>query len=168
MSSSDGWAGRAKHAPSCAPSASQASVGTRLPPRLSPHHGSPRRGRYALFLLTSLGTLLLGCLLRAQFWQALCGCGISTLRFKKARAAAPEKEPEEIVEEILQGSTLRTRLGNAFEEAAEWNPLLTSLQVIHLPDISPRSPLWNPLLTSLQGIHLPYISRTSPPYLPCR
>ena len=27
---------------------------------------------------------------------------------------------------------------------------------------------WNPLLTSLQGIHLPYISRTSPPYLPCR
>ena len=137
-------------------------------PRLSPHRGSPRRGRYALFLLTSLGTLLLGCLLRAQFWQALCGCGISTLRFKKARAAAPEKEPEEIVEEILHGSTLRTRLGNAFEEAAEWNPLLTSLQVIHLPDISPRSPLWNPLLTSLQGIHLPYISRTSPPYLPCR
>jgi len=108
---------------------------TALPtPRLSPpHHGSPRRGRYALFLLTSLGTLLLGCLLRAQFWQALCGCGISTLRFKKARAAAPEKEPEEIVEEILQGSTLRTRLGNAFEEAAEWNPLLTSLQAIHLP-----------------------------------
>ena len=121
---------------------------TALPtPRLSPpHHGSPRRGRYALFLLTSLGTLLLGCLLRAQFWQALCGCGISTLRFKKARAAAPEKEPEEIVEEILQGSTLRTRLGNAFEEAAEWNPLLTSLQAMHLP----------------------YISRTCPPHLPCR
>ena len=67
----------------------------------------------------------------------------------------------------MQGSTLRTRLGNAFEEAAEWNPLLTSLQVIHLPYISPRSPLWNPLLTSLQVIHLSYTSPISPLDLRC-
>ena len=39
---------------------------------------------------------------------------------------------------------------------------------LYLADISPRSPLWNPLLTSLQVMHLPYISRASPPYLPCR
>lgn len=88
-------------------------------------------GRYALFLVTSIGTLVAGCLLRSQFWQALCGCGISTMSFKKARAAAPDTiSSEEIVDEILQGSTMRSRLANAFEEAAEWNPLLTSLQVM--------------------------------------
>ena len=88
-------------------------------------------GRYALFLVTSIGTLVAGCGLRSQFWQALCGCGISTMSFKKARAAAPDTiSSEEIVDEILQRSTLRSRLANAFEEAAEWNPLLTSLQVM--------------------------------------
>ena len=70
-------------------------------------------------------------MLRYQFWQALCGYGISTMSFKKARAAAPETTlSEDIVDEILQRSTLRSRLANAFEEAAEWNPLLTSLQVM--------------------------------------
>ena len=93
--------------------------------------GAARSLMYSIFLFTSLGTLMMGCVLRYQFWQALCGCGISTMSFKKARAAAPDSMPsEEVVMQMLDHSTLRSRLANAFEEAAEWNPLVTSLQAM--------------------------------------
>ena len=69
-------------------------------------------------------------------------------------------------EHAAHAARQRIRGGGGVEPAPHLAPGDTS--PLDLADISPRSPLWNPLLTSLQVMHLPYISRTSAPYLPCR
>merc|ERR1712216_971320 len=65
---------------------------------------------------------------------ALFGCGVSSKTFKREKAARDnmnsEQAEDEMIDKILEKDTLWDRLKEAFEEAAEWNPLIVSIQVM--------------------------------------
>lgn len=96
--------------------------------------GSAKTLMQAVFLIVSLGTLIFSCGARYQFWRALFGCGVSSKTFKREKAARDnmnsEQAEDEMIDKILEKDTVWDRLKEAFEEAAEWNPLIVSIQVM--------------------------------------